>query len=171
MTESEDRGKIEEMILSMTTADKVTAIIAAYGAVVSTIAVVKQFISGRVSLKITVSPNMVIYGAPRYEGMTLIVMKVVNMGSRPVTITHTGAWGLYPNQPFIITDNEPPLAREIKEGECITSMVDQADTDVKTIDYWQAIDSTGRVYKLRQASWFSHWKSNRQQKRAAKLLT
>ena len=86
------------MILSMTTADKVTAIIAAYGALVSTIAIVKQFISERVSLKITVSPNMVVHGDPRYKGMTLIVMKVVNKGHRPVTITNTGACGLYPNQ-------------------------------------------------------------------------
>jgi hypothetical protein len=158
------------MILSMTTADKVTAIIAAYGAVVSTIAVVKQLISERVSLKITVSPNMVIHGDPCYRGMTLIVMKVVNKGHRAVTITHTGAWGLYPNQSFIITDNHPPLACEIKEGEYITSMVDQANTDIQTIDYWQAIDSTGKVYKLRQTSWFKHWKSARLQKRAAKLL-
>ena len=158
------------MILAMTTAEKVTAIIAAYGAVLSTVAVVKQFISERVSVKITVNRDMEIHGDPRYEGMTLIVMKVVNKGSRPVTITHTGARGLYPNQSFIITDNQPPLASEIKEGEYITSMVDQADTDVEAIDYWQAIDATGRVYKLRQASWFKHWQSNRQQKRAAKLV-
>jgi len=159
-----------QMLLSMTTADKVTATIAAYRAVVSTIAVVKQFISERVRLKITVSPNMALHGDPRYEGMTLIVMKVVNQGHRPVTITHTGAEGLYPNRSFIITGNHPPLACEIKEGGYITGVVDQAHTDVQTIDYWRAIDSTGRVYKLRQASWFKHWKSARLQKRAARLL-
>jgi hypothetical protein len=158
------------MILAMTTAERVTAIIATYGAVLSTVAIVKQFISERVILKITVNRDMEIHGDPRYNGMTLIVMKVVNKGSRPVTITHTGAWGLYPNQPFIITDNQPPLAHEIKEGEYITSIVDQADTDVETIDYWQAIDSSGRVYKLHQSSWLRHWQSNRLQKRAAKLL-
>jgi hypothetical protein len=43
---------------NLTIAEKVTAIIAGYGAVLSTIAIAKQFISERVSVKITVSRDM-----------------------------------------------------------------------------------------------------------------
>jgi hypothetical protein len=154
------------MIQVMTTAETVTAIIAAYGAVVSTIAVARQLIRERVSLKMTVGLNMETHGDPRHDGTTLIILKVVNKGRRPVTITHTGAWCLYPTQPFVCMDTQPELAHEIKEGEYIMTFLSQSDVDVATIDFWQAIDSTGRAYKLRQASWLKHWRSERQRKQA-----
>jgi len=147
------------MIHVMTTAETVTAIVAAYGAVLSTVAVARQIITERVSIKITAHRDMMTHGDPRHDGTTLIILKVVNKGRRPVTITHTGAWCLYPTQPFMCGDNEPLLAHEIKEGEGITSYMNQSDTDITTIDFWQAIDSTGRIYKLREASWLKHWKS------------
>lgn len=156
------------MIQVMTTAETVTAIIAAYGAVVSTIAVVKQVISERVSIKMTVGLDMMTHGDPRHDGTTLIILKVVNKGRRPVIITHTGAWCLYPTEPFVCMDTQPELAHEIKEGEYIMTFLSQSDVDVATIDFWQAIDSTGRVYKLRQASWLKHWKSVLQRKLASK---
>ncbi|MGA3081721.1 MAG: hypothetical protein ABSD44_10110 [Terracidiphilus sp.] len=139
--------------------EKVTAIIAVYGAVLSTVAVAKQLISERVSIKITALRDMMTHGDPRHDGTTLIILRVTNKGRRPVTITHTGARSLYPGESFMCGDNEPLLAHEIKEGECITSYMNQSDTDITTIDFWQAIDSTGRVYKLREASWLKHWKS------------
>lgn len=156
------------MIRFMTTAETVTAIIAAYGAVVSTIAVTKQIISERVSIKMTVGFNMITHGDPRHDGTTLIILKVVNNGRRPATITNTGAWCLYPMNPFVCMDTQPDLAHEIKEGEYIMTFLSQSDIDVATVDFWQAIDSTGRVYKLRQASWVKHWWSERQRKQAHK---
>jgi hypothetical protein len=143
----------------MTTTETVTAIIAGYGAVLSTVAIVTQIANDRVKLKLVVSWNMKIVGDPDYEGMTLIVLKVTNTGHRPVTITHIGAWLLYPENPFIMTDTHPPLSHTIKEGEFITSIMNQASTDCATIDYWNVIDSTGRVYKLRETSWVRHFKS------------
>jgi hypothetical protein len=105
-------------------------------------------------------------GDPRHDGTSLIILKVVNKGRRPVTIVHTGAWCLYPNNPFVCTDTQPDLAHEIKEGESIMTFLPKSDIDVATIDFWQAIHSTQRVYKLRQASWFKHWLSERQRKQA-----
>lgn len=157
------------MIQVMTTAETATAIIAAYGAVVSTIAVARQLISERVSIKMTVGLNMETHGDPRHDGTTLIILKVVNKGRRPVTIVHTGAWCLYPNNPFVCTDTQPDLAHQIKEAESIMTFLPQSSVDVSTIDYWQAVDSTDRVYKLRQASWLKHWRSERQRKRAHKI--
>jgi hypothetical protein len=143
----------------MTKAEIVTAIIAIYGAAVSTFAVVKQFAADRVRVKIMVNWDMVTQNDPQFEGVTVIFFKVVNLRQRPVTITHTGARSLYPTDSFMFKENRPALPREIKEGEYIESIVTQDDTDRATIDYWQAMDSTGRVYKLREASWIKHWKS------------
>ena len=143
----------------MTTSEKVTAVIAVYGAVLSTITVARQLVTERARIKITVSRDMMVHGDPRYEGMTLIILKVINIGRRPVTITHTGAWCLYPKNPFMCTDSQPPLAHEIQEGEAITSILDQGTVDTEAIDYWQAIDSAGKIYKLRAATRIEHWKS------------
>jgi hypothetical protein len=143
-----------------------TTIIAVYGAVLSTIAIARQFFSDRVKVKVSVSRNMQIVGDPRYNGMTLTIIRVTNHGRRPVTITTFGAIRLYPNNNFAGVDSEPQLPCEISEGKYITSKWDQADLDFSTIDYWAAWDSHGRVHKLREASWLKHWKSTFQLKRS-----
>ena len=142
----------------------ITAIIAVYGAVLSTIAIVRQLISDRVKVKLTVSRNMEMVGDPRYGGMTLTILEATNVGRRPVTITKFGAIRLYPNKNFAAFDSQPQLPCEITESKYITSIWDQADIDFSTIDYWGAWDSDGRVHKLQEASWFSHWKSTFQLK-------
>ena len=152
----------------MTKAEISTALIALYGAVVSTIAVSKQFINDRVKVKLKVSWNMSSPNDPEYDGETLVVLTAFNSGRRPVTIVHTGAWRLHPHLPFMLTGNRPVLPHEIKEGEAIVSIMNQANTDRATIDYWQAIDATGRTYKHREASWLRHWKSVYQWKLASR---
>ena len=144
----------------------ITVIIAVYGAVLSTIAIWRQFLSERAKVKITVSRNMQIVGDPRYHGMTLTVLQVTNVGRRPVTIRSFGAIGLYPNKSIVAIDTQPQLPFEITEGKFITSSWDQADLDFSTIDYWAAWDSHGRVYKVREASWVKHMRSTIQLKRS-----
>jgi len=51
------------------------------------------------------------------------------------------------------------LPSEITDGKYITSIWNQAELDLSTIDYWAAWDSRGGVYKLREAPRFKHWKS------------
>jgi hypothetical protein len=53
----------------------ISAIIAAFGAVLSTIAVARQWRSDRVKVKLTVQGNMQMVGYPRHEGITLTVFK------------------------------------------------------------------------------------------------
>ena len=152
----------------MSRAEAITLIIAGYGAVLSSITMVRQIIAGRVRLKLRVDRDMLLSGDPRYSGMTLVILKVINVGHRPITITHTGAKCLYPTNPFMLTDNQPALAREIKEGEYIVSILNQNDADLPSVDYWQVIDSRGKIHKLREASWFAHLKSQLKWKRAAR---
>lgn len=150
----------------MKTSEIITAIIAVYGAVISTIAILRQVASDRVKVKVSVSKNMKMLGDPRYEGMTLTILTVTNIARRPVTIRSCGAIGLHPHPNFVIPDTNPTLPFEITEGKFITIFIDQVRLDFSTIDYWAVWDSRERVYKLREASRFKHWRSNRQLKRS-----
>jgi hypothetical protein len=143
----------------MKKSDVVTTIIAVYGAILSTIAILNQVIGDRAKVKLTVSKDMEIIGDPRYMGMTVISLEATNTGRRPVTIKTLGAQCLYPHKHFIATDTRPQLPCEISEGKYISGIIDQADTDFSRIDFWAAWDSHGRVYKLRVASRIAHWKS------------
>jgi hypothetical protein len=143
----------------------ITAIIAVYGAVLSTIAIIRQWRTDRARIKFTVRRNMQIVGDPKYRDVTLTVLTVTNVGRRPVTITTFGAIGLYPHRSMVAAETQPTLPREITEGQFITSNWPQDDIDFSTIDYWSAHDSHGREYILREASRFKHWQSVRQQKR------
>lgn len=143
----------------------ITAIIAVNGAVLSTIAILRQIFADRAKIKLTVRRNMEMVGDPRYEGRTLIIIQVTNAGRRPVTITTFGTMPLYPNNKGLVAiDTRPQLPCEITEGKYVESCWGQADIDFSTIDYWAAWDSQGRVYKLREASWFRHLKSTFQRK-------
>jgi hypothetical protein len=142
-----------------------TAIIAIYGAVLSTITILRQYFGDRVKVRVTVRKNMQMVGDPRYKGMTLTVQTVTNVGKRPVTITTFGAIGLHPHRSLVAVDTNPRTPCELTEGKYVTSQLDQSDLDFSTIDYWAAWDSHGRVYELREASRLQHWKSVWQQKR------
>ncbi len=149
----------------MKTSEIVTAIIAIYGAVLSTIAIVKQLISDRVKVKLTVSRNMEMVGDPRYHGMTLTILTVINVGRRPVTIKTFGAIRLYPcTTNLVVVDSRPQMPCEISEGKYVTSIWDQAGIPFSTIDYWAVWDSYGKDHRLQEASWFKHWKSVVQRK-------
>lgn len=149
----------------------VTAIVALYGAVLSTVVAVRQILGERVRVKVTVKRNMQMVGDPRYRGTTLTILTVTNIGRRPVTITAFGTVPLYPNPGLVAIDTQPPLPCEITEGNYITSMWPQADLDFSNIDYWAAWDSHGRVHRLQEASRLRHWKSVFQLKRSFKKRT
>src|SRR5437763_1066132 len=111
-----------------------TAIIANYGAVLSTIAIVRQWRTDRARIKFTVRRNMQIVGDPKYRGETLTVLIVPNVGRRPVPITTFGAIGLYPHRSMVAAETRPTLPREITEGQYITSNWPQDDIDFSIID-------------------------------------
>lgn len=149
----------------MKASEIVTGVIAVYGAVLSTIAILRQWRGDKVKVRLTVNRDRVIVGDPRYEGALLTEIRVTNIGRRPVTVVGFGAMALYPNRNLSCVDSQPQLPREITEGQFIVSYWDQDDLDFSAIDYWVARDSHDRTYKLREASWWKHWKSVRQQKR------
>ena len=69
------------------------SVVAAYAAVVSTITGTVQvfnYFRDRAHIIIRVQHNMEMMGDPRYQGMSLTVMYVVNAGRRPITVTSVG---------------------------------------------------------------------------------
>jgi hypothetical protein len=103
---------------------------------------------------------MQVVGDPKYKGVTLTRIQVVNLGRRPVTITTMGAIALHPNRKDLVAiDTNPTLPCELSEGKYVTSLWPQSDLDFSRIDYWAAWDSKGNIHKLREASLLKHWKS------------
>jgi hypothetical protein len=148
-----------------------TAVVAAYGAALSTFSVFRQANSERVKILVTCSRDMQLHGDDRYADMTLVVLKAVNIGRRPVTIVGSGAKCLYPAEHFMGRDNRPTMPCEIKEGGSVMTTLDQAGIDFAEIDYWQFWDEAGRSYRLREASRFQHWKSSYRRWRSGRLET
>jgi hypothetical protein len=142
----------------------ITLIMAGYGAVLSTIAILRQYFADRTKVRVTVRSNMEMVGDPRYAGKSLIIMEVINLGRRPVQIRTAGAMRLHPNTNLVFPDTRPALPCELTEGKYVTVVVDQEGVDFSTIDYWAAWDSHDRLHQKREASWFSHVKSRLQQK-------
>ncbi len=148
--------------------EMLTRIVAVYGAILSTAVTVRQFLNERVRVTVTVKRNRQVVGNPRYKNAVLTELTVTNAGHRPVTITTFGTVPLYPNTGLVAVETQPPLPCEITEGRYITSLWPQADIDFSTIDYWAAWDSSGRVYRLREASRLKHWRSTFRLKRSIK---
>jgi hypothetical protein len=124
---------------------------------------------------------MQIIDDPQYEGKTLTIIRVVNSGRRPVTISTVGAECLYPHDHFIVRDSKPRLPYELTEGKNVVAIIPPCDIDFSTVNFWYASDAVGSTYKFHVATWYSRvmsnvrwrrkWRRNRRQRaKAAKAL-
>ena len=94
-------------------------ILAAYGAILSTITASVQIIShlkDRANLRIFVQHDMEMIGSPLFHGKTLTLVNVSNKGRRPVTITSVSAYRLHPAKAFIIPDTTPRIPCELADA-------------------------------------------------------
>jgi hypothetical protein len=153
----------------------ITVAVAVYAAVVATITGMVQIFNyrrDRARIKVTVGHNTQIWGDARYMGKTLTIVKVLNEGRRPVTITTVGARRLYPNTHFVIVECQPSLPYELTEGKSLMAILPSDDMDdFSTIESWEAVDAVGRTYRLHIASWYSraisHARLRREWRRSA----
>src|SRR5258708_6534100 len=116
------------------------SILAAYGAILSTITGSAQILShlrDRAHLRIYVQHDMEIVGDQRYAGMTLTMINVSNKGRRPVTITNVGAYRLHPHKAFIVPDATPRTPCELTEGKQLTAMFDQRDVHFTQLEAYE----------------------------------
>lgn len=132
------------------------SVVAVYAAVVSTITgsvQVWHFFRDRARIKLTVQRNMEIIGGPIHrKGLTII--RVSNLGRRPVTISTVGAQRLFPDTHFVIPECNPQLPHELTEGKSLTAIIPPCDLDFSRIVLWEACDAVGRPYQLHVARWY-----------------
>ena len=140
------------------------SLLALYGAVLSTITATAQIIAhmrDRAKITVTVRPNMRIYGDPHSEGMTFTMVYVTNAGRRTATIVSIGAHCLHPDDPFVVAHSSPEAPCELTEGkQMVAKLEESALLDLGTIERWEALDTTGRRYKLLVAPWYKRWLSH-----------
>lgn len=108
------------------------SVVAVYAAVASTITGSVQlwhFFRDRARIKLTVQRDMAIMGDPLYNRTDLTIVRVANLGRRPVTITMVGAQRMFPDTHFIITECNPPLPHELTEGKSLMAILPQRDLD------------------------------------------
>lgn len=106
----QDHGTSMMGLLNSGTTNIPTLIVAIYAAVVSTVTGLVQLLNYRRDqdkIKITVQKDLQIYGDPRYANKTLTIVKVVNAGRRPVTITSIGVECLFPNPHGVFPEHQP----------------------------------------------------------------
>ena len=157
------------------------SVVAVYAAVVSTITGSVQlwhFFRDRARIKLTVQRNMEIIGGPVHRtGLTIV--RVSNLGRRPVTITTVGAQRLFPDTHIVIPECNPQLPHELTEGKSLMAIIPPCDLDFSRIDLWEAYDAVGRPYRLYVARWYVRmmsrtrwrlkWRQDRKKKRAARV--
>jgi hypothetical protein len=138
------------------------SVVAAYGAVLSTITAAVQVVNhfrDRVKLKVRVQHGMEIIGDPRYKGMPLTIVYVTNVGRRPVTVTSVGAYRLHPALAFVIPDTNPKTPCELTEGKQMLAMFDESDVDQKQAEAYEAYTAIGRTFRNHYAPWYRRWLS------------
>jgi len=132
--------------------------VALYGAVLSSITATAQVISflrDRARVKVTYQRNMEIveHLDPRYQDMPLTILRAVNAGRRPVTVTGMGAYRLHPRKAFVCADTQPHVPVELTEGKYVTAMIDERDLDFEHLEAFEAWDAVGRKFRCNIAPW------------------
>jgi hypothetical protein len=149
------------------------SVIALYAAVLATITgavQVTNFLRDRRKIKISVRHRMKMFGDPRYEGKLLTVVRVTNIGRRPVTILSISATQIAPLDSFVMADTRPALPCELTEGKHLEAIGDLADLkdkgiDVSKIERWEVWDAGSNVYQLPVAPRWQRFLSRRRRKR------
>lgn len=134
-------GTFVSVIISSTT------VLAVWGAVVSTIALVWHILRdiadrGRVSVKCYLGRYV---GGIQTDLRTHLIYRVTNVGRRPVNVTHIGG-AIQENEHFML--NIRTLPRTLQPGEYIVeSSSDLSILDQRPKALW-AIDSLGKHWKI-----------------------
>lgn len=126
--------------------------VAWYGAILATVGTLVQllnFLRDRKVVKISYQTNLkmaggqsVIYGPDLY-----VLVKVVNTGRRPVTISTVGA--LYRDGTgAIFPDTRPLMPTEIKEGQAIQVIIKQEGIGFEKMAFIEATDAAGTNFRL-----------------------
>jgi hypothetical protein len=136
--------------------------VAAYGAVLSTVNSISQFIAyrrDRADVVLQVRRNMgELRSGPNpfdpQKKMTFTLITAVNRGKRPVTIQSFAMKLLDTSMESWLTDVRPRTPREITEGQSVTAYVDETNEELKYVECFYVWDSVGRQFRFDVAPWY-----------------
>ena len=144
-------------------AEKVSLLLASYGAVLSTVNTIIQFTTqrkDRVNVLVTVRPNMVSTDA-MHKRMTIAT--ATNRGKRPVRIEGFAASQLEADVHILFTDVRPQVPYQLNESQSISAFIpiDGMYGDLKDVDTYFAYDSINRYFKCHVKPWYRRRLSRR----------
>jgi len=133
---------------------EISTAVAWYGAIVATAtAAVSAYniLRDRARILIQVTPNMQFLNPDEpHERGNFTLVKVVNCGRRPITITHVWfAGGSKAEHNLLLADSVKHGARELTEGQWADFPCQQGSLAGESIKYVCVTDSTGRVHRKR----------------------
>lgn len=129
--------------------ETVTLIIAIWGAVLSTIAIiwsVYRDLTDKGRLRVSCYVGSLVTPGVRIKKGNCLIWNVVNVGRQPVLLTNIG--GMFENNTGFIVQTTTPLPKMLSPGEYVLDhMVDFMSLDGKNLKALVAMDSFGRVFK------------------------
>lgn len=145
--------------------ERITILLAIYGAIVSTFAVAVQVVQAlRDRVRVVIEIGIVV-AFPDPTKRTYIEFRITNVGNRPVTITTVGgrtwrpwkghkefAFNFFVPDPWIKSEVVP---KKLGESETVVLVTPELDSVFKIpwSRYLAAYDSAGRVWKVRCNNW------------------
>ena len=135
------------------TPERIALILAVYGAFLSTVNSIIQFLSrDRVDVILKVRHNMGAYRTASGQ-ITFTLVTATNRGKRPVTIQGFAIVRLDSRWERFAMDVRPPLPCELTESQTVTAYFDEVQLDMNAIESYQAWDSAGRHFYRHNVSW------------------
>jgi hypothetical protein len=132
-------------------------VLAAYGAILSTINSMVQLIAhrrDRADVILKVQRNMTAVGGSRFGKMKITIVTATNRGKRPVTVKGFATRLLDSWDVFWLLDVQPPLPYEITEGHSVYAHLDTAEENQDIIEGYYVWDSVGREFQINIAPWY-----------------
>jgi len=125
-----------------------TAFLAIWGAVLSTIGIVWNLyrdLSDRGRLRVTCYLANIVSEAGQADPKDYLAWAVVNVGRRPIVVQHLG--GINEEKRFLIRPWNTDLPKKLAPGESLTGYTPELSVLGKKLKHLTALDATGKYHK------------------------
>ena len=140
-----------------------TSAMAWYAAMASTIGIALLVrLRDKGKIKITYSMNKKLPNELEDPFILYTIIKISNVGRRPVRIAQIGAKHLQ-DSGVIYGNTTPPLPQELTQGKYLVARVAQSNLELEQIRCFFVTDRAGREFTFPYARWFrrGYWASHR----------
>jgi len=127
-----------------------TTVLAVYGAVLSTVAIVMnvaKYIKDRAHVVVEAGEHVLMSSKVATHKLGI---KVINKGRRPITIEGCGFKLDADSGENLLSVLDPNLPKPLGEGESLTTYADPSQVQARNVLFAWARDAGGRVYKSKR---------------------